>query len=148
METPSRPGGRRLPHDILGVAADATAAEIDAAYRRALRRLHPDTQAATRSDAALDRHGRRGDGGDHDRGDAEPLTVADLQAAREQMHRARKPAARPGRADAGAVGQRPRPTSAGAGRPWPDGWHYRAGGRPADIVAGPVRYHGPAGTAR
>jgi curved DNA-binding protein CbpA len=36
---------RLSPYEVLGVPSDASAAEVTAAYRRLLRRLHPDSRA-------------------------------------------------------------------------------------------------------
>lgn len=155
----------RDPHQILGVSRGANREQINAAYRRALRRLHPDT--------------RQPNGGQRD-GVDRGLTMADLQHARQQLLRRaeqrgkqqrseqqrseQQRAARRG-AERWAEQQRwaerhrgqaarngPRAAQDPATDPWlfsprrggsprPGGYHPYPG--EPDIIAGPVRYHGP-----
>lgn len=99
-----RQGAATEPETILGVPVDATTAQIDAAYRRALRRHHPDTRPASQ----------------HTDPDQPEPTVAELQAARRQMHR------RAAHRTAHATSRR-----------------LNGLADSTDITAGPVRYHGP-----
>jgi hypothetical protein len=123
---------RHDPCQLLGVGPDATVEQINAAYRNALRRQHPDTRAKLNAPAR------------------EP-SMADLQAARADLLRqARARANQENRSprDSPPTG-RPRPQP-GARTTQPDpptrtrqGWAFRLDG--IDIVVGPVRYHGPSG---
>jgi hypothetical protein len=129
---------RHDPYQLLAVGPDATVEQINAAYRKALRRQHPDTRTVS-----------------------EPTprdpTMADLQAARAQLlRRARARLNRESTAPAPPepeprVAPRSRTTasdqSVPASRAVPvsrprRGWAVRLDG--IDIVVGPVRYHGPA----
>lgn len=143
MNLHSAPGGGRVgrwnPHEILPVAPDATPAQINTAYRSALRRLHPDTHPRP------DRRERHQAG----RNGQEP-TMEDLQAARDQLLRQatqRHATQRQGtQRDAGsseAAGDS-RPGSA-PGPPPRGVAHSRSSRRfpgGLDLFAGPVRYHG------
>jgi DnaJ-like protein len=123
--------GRWDPHEILGVAPGASRDQINAAYRSALRRLHPDTRQVppTTSDQQ-ERHDQQ----EHP-STGPPVSLADLQAARRQL--LDQAGGEPTRA---AGQQADRPTGPSAIRP---ARYLRRPGEP-DAVAGPVRYHGPA----
>jgi DnaJ domain len=139
------------PYRVLGLAPGATSDQINAAYRRALRRLHPDTAHPNPDTGAVTGEVAGG------------LTVADVQHARwdllraeqrrrtEQRPRAGQP--RAGGDEAGMVGSdRVIPRAGAAGRcelpsgPRPHAW--RPGVGEPDIICGPVRYHGPPGRSR
>jgi DnaJ-class molecular chaperone len=113
----------QVPNDpcaLLGVTTDATVAEIGSAYRRAVRRLHPDTRD---TDGAAD----------------EPtVSIAELQAAREELLRRATRERDEATDDAGGQLRPRRWASTGAA-----GWTHDGGGRHTDVVVGPVRYHGP-----
>ena len=47
-------GQRLTAYDLLGVSAEAGTAEITSAYRRLLRRYHPDTRDVSQADHAAD----------------------------------------------------------------------------------------------
>lgn len=134
---------------MLGVAPGATPTQINAAYRRALRRLHPDTSP----------HTGQGDGGTTTPGrvsdPAPELTLAELQQARRDLLSAASPAggsrhAPPdpcGPHDARAPDERARQIRVRAARDRgprvvPVRGYRPAAGRP-DILAGPVRHQPP-----
>jgi DnaJ-like protein len=141
----------RDPHQILGLAPGATREQVNAAYRLALRRLHPDTRPPDpTNEADADRAAPA-----HTHLPAD-LTVADLQHARrdllrsEQQHRAEQPRFEQGRAGRGDASARARDRVApripgfrldSSSGPGPRG--YRPGVGEPDILCGPVRYHGP-----
>lgn len=104
---------------LLGVATDATVAEIGSAYRRAVRRLHPDT---------------RDTGGGTDE---PPVSIAELQAARELLLRRASRKRDEASDDAGVRLSPSHRASTGAA-----GWILSDVGRHADVVVSPVRYHG------
>lgn len=146
----------RDPQRTLGLAPGATRDQINAAYRYALRRLHPDTRPPNpTNDATND--------ADADRAEPAPttqltadLTMADLQHARRELLRAeQQQRAEQGRLEQGRAGSSD--ASAGArdrvaprtpilrldplGSPAQRGYHPGVG--EPDIICGPVRYHGP-----
>jgi curved DNA-binding protein CbpA len=128
-------GARRHdPYQLLEVGPDATVEQINTAYRKALRRQHPDTRAE------LDPSAR------------EP-SMADLQAARADLlrnararanHETSSPTDSP---PDSPTRPRPRPQARTSQPDRPTrtrrGWAFRLDG--IDIVVGPVRYHGPSG---
>jgi DnaJ like chaperone protein len=75
VETPAEPSGADDPHAVLGVAPDASLAEIRAAYRRLIRAHHPDLLAAR--------------GLPQDRVALATARVARINAARDRLLRAR-----------------------------------------------------------
>jgi hypothetical protein len=128
-------GARRHdPYQLLGVGPDATVEQINTAYRKALRRQHPDTRTV------LDPSVRQ-------------PSMADLQAARADLLRKARP--RANQDATSPTGPPPEPgappqprTRARATQPdrptrTRRGWAFRLDG--IDIVVGPVRYHGPSG---
>jgi hypothetical protein len=126
---------RHDPYQLLGVGPDATLEQINTAYRRAVRRQHPDTRTQP---AATTR---------------EP-SMADLQAARADLLRRARARSEPGPAAPAPPPPEPparsetetrttrTPTHLDppirARRGWPF-WVDEP-----DLVVGPVRYHGPA----
>ena len=149
----------REPHEVLAVPRDATQEQINAAYRRALRRLHPDTQHTnTTNQPNSQTDSRRGEPA----AQLHPaLTLADLQVARELLlHRAHQRAHQRAReqpsqariipADTdprtepttGPTTQMTEPIVATDQR-HPRQRGYFPSPREPDILAGPVRYHGP-----
>lgn len=132
---------RPEPHDVLGIGPGATAEEINAAYRRALRRQHPDTRGPAR--------GPRG--GEAARRDP---SMADLQAARAELLRKAHAQATPERSAAPTPdppSHIPEPWSRARQMPprrraWTPGWPL--GSDTPDLRVGPVRYHGPASPRR
>lgn len=152
----------RDPHQILGLAPGATREQINAAYRHALRRLHPDTRPPNPTNNATN------NAADADRAKPAPtthptaeVTMADLQHARlellraEQQQHATQLRLEPGRLEPGRAGhgdasadardrvapQPPDPRLHSSCGPGPRG--YRPGVGEPDIICGPLRYHGP-----
>lgn len=144
----------RDPHQILEVPRGANREQVNAAYRRALRRLHPDA--------------RKPNGGHGDSVDQGP-TMADLQHARQHLlhrieqqrteqQRAEQQRAERQRAERWVEQQRAqaardrRATADPVSNPWLSSPRRADSSRPGsyrpypgdpDIIAGPVRYHGP-----
>jgi molecular chaperone DnaJ len=123
---------RHDPYQLLGVGPDATVEEINTAYRRALRRQHPDTRTQP---VATPR---------------EP-SMADLQAARADLLRRARARSTPDRAAPPPPPpeppvRSPAETSTTTHLDPPIGargrWPFRVD--EPDLVVGPVRYHGPA----
>jgi|SRR5581483_6576888 hypothetical protein len=126
------------PREILAVSSDASVEQINAAYRAALRRLHPDTRHT--SDYAIPAH--------------QIWSMAELQAARRALleraaDREGDPAVRAdARSTSSARDQAGPPQRSTA----PEAPLVNAPRRPAgrrswypgepDIIAGPTRYHG------
>jgi hypothetical protein len=120
MTSPPDPRSVDRARRVLGIGPEArlteiTVAEISLAYRRLVRRLHPDT-----APAQADVHEP-----------AEAPTLAEAQAARDLL---RTLAQHPARTPAQPV---PLPLSRDVYLPPPRGV------RPPDIRVGPVRYHRP-----
>jgi curved DNA-binding protein CbpA len=120
-------GPRPDPYQLLGLGPDASVAEINAAYRQALLRQHPDTRTPRNASPS------------------DP-TMADLQAARAELLRLARaardrppppPAPEPRDAEARRKAEAADRSGTRVGR----GWAVRLDG--IDLVVGPVRYHGP-----